>query len=200
MNSRGCSVSPRLQVAAQGRPGAPLAAPNSPGPMAQDGKGLYFSSEELKKRFPPADKAGNFTADPDPATAKTQNNLAWEPTYRFTLQRRQYMEPARKNEVSGEMLHWAGSEMHENKTQIYAISNGVGAVVLGGKPGKDQVGADGQHAGGSIVGGTTHRVKPGDFLVIPPRTGSRRGASACRGRALLLSRAIESCFVQLLLT
>ena len=159
----GLAVSPHLRVSAQ--EGASASAPT-----AIDGKGLFFSSEDLKKRFPMADKTGKFSNDPDQATAKTNNQLAWEPTYRFTYQRRQYFDPAQKNDVSGEMLNWAGSEMHENKTQIYAIHQGTGAVVLGGKPGKDHVGADGQHSGGSLQGGTTYKVKAGDFIVIPPRT------------------------------
>src|SRR5262245_21383499 len=102
----GLAVSPRMGISTQE---GTVAAP-----AALDGKGVFFSGDDLKRRFPAADNAGKFSADPDQATARTNNQLAWEPVYRFTYQRRQYFDPPQKNEVSGEMLNWAGSEMHEN--------------------------------------------------------------------------------------
>ena len=152
-------------VAAQAGGGRGQAAtPEPKAPKSVDGKATVFTKEQIEKMFPPADKAGNLA----PLTAST--HLGWDPFYRFTEMRRVYYDPARKDPVTGEMINYPGAEMHENKTQIYAIHQGVGAVVLGGKPGKDHVGADGQHSGGSLQGGTTQRVKAGDFLVIPPRT------------------------------
>ena len=156
----GLMLSPRVMVveaSAQAQPAAPRAI---------DGKGMFFSSEDIQRMFPPADKAGNLPP------MKISNHLAWDPFYRFTVMRRQYFEPAQKNEASGEMLHYAGSEMHENKTQIYILSGGTGAVVLGGKPAKERPGpiVDGQHSGGMLAGGTSYRVKRGDWIVIPPMT------------------------------
>ena len=163
----GYMFSPHAGAAAQGQAAqAPLAAPGPPATRVVNGKGMYFPIDEIKKRFPPADAHGDFPQGDQGAA----NHLAWAPEYRFTLMRRQYFDPPRKNANTGEMEHYVGSEMHENKTQIYAIHQGGGAVVLGGKPGKDRVGADGQHSGGSLQGGTAYKVKPGDFVVIPPRT------------------------------
>ena len=157
----GLALSPRgivVEAAVQAQPAAPRAV--------VDGKGMFFSSEDIQKMFPPADKNGNL-----PPT-NISNHLAWDPSYRFTVMRRQYFEPARKSEATGEMLHYAGSEMHENKTQIYVMSGGTGTVVLGGRPGKERPGpiVDGQHSGGLLTGGTSYRVKRGDWIVIPPMT------------------------------
>jgi mannose-6-phosphate isomerase-like protein (cupin superfamily) len=68
------------------------------------------------------------------------------------------------------MEHYAGSEMHENKTQIYMMMGGTGEVALGGKPAMDHETPDGQHSGGPLAGATNYRVKPGDFVIIPPYT------------------------------
>ena len=64
---------PSVRAQAQAAPAAPRAV---------DGKGLYFSSEQIKKMFPPADKTGNLP----PSTIS--NHLAWDPFYRFTVMRR----------------------------------------------------------------------------------------------------------------
>jgi mannose-6-phosphate isomerase-like protein (cupin superfamily) len=135
-----------------------------PAPRAVDGKGMYFSSDFIKKAFPPA---RNGVLPP----STVSNHLAWDPFYRFTVMRREHHGTPRKH-ASGEMLPYAGSEMHENKTQIYILYDGSGEVVLGGKPKAERPGpiVDGQHGGGELVGGTPYRVTAGDWLVIPPYT------------------------------
>lgn len=152
---------PHGSVAAQSQ----TAQAPAPAVRAVNGKGMYFSIDDIRKKFPPADSHGDF-ASGDPGTP---NHLAWAPEYRFTLMRRQYFDPPRKD-ATGEMEHYAGSEMHENKTQIYILVGGTGQVALGGKPATDRLSPDGQHAGGPLTGATNYRVKPGDFAVIPPYT------------------------------
>jgi mannose-6-phosphate isomerase-like protein (cupin superfamily) len=168
----GYMFSPRARVAAQGQAAqgpaapAPLAAPGPPSTRVVNGKGMYYSIDEIKKRFPPADAHGDFPSGDQGAA----NHLAWAPEYRFTLMRRQYSDPPRKNPNTGEMEHYVGSEMHENKTQIYIMVSGAGQVALGGKPSMDRQSPDGQHSGGALTGATNYRVKAGDFIVIPPYT------------------------------
>lgn len=144
----GLTLSPGGVVTAQTSAQAQPAAP-----QAIDGKGVFFSSEDIQRLFPPADKKGDLPP------SSISNYLAWDPYYRFTVRRRPYFDPARKNEATGEMLRYAGSEMHENKTQIYVMSGGTGAVVLGGKPAKERPGpiVDGQYSGGMLAGGTSYR-------------------------------------------
>lgn len=167
----GYMFSPRARVVAQGQAvqgpaaQAPLAAPGPPSTRAVNGKGMYYSIDEVRKRFPPADAHGNFA----PGDQGAANHLAWAPEYRFTLMRRQYFDPPRKD-ATGEMEHFVGSEMHENKTQIYIVVSGAGQVALGGKPAMERQSPDGQHAGGALTGATGYRVKAGDFIVIPPYT------------------------------
>ena len=163
----GYMFSPRARVAAQGPAAqAPVATPGPPSTRVVNGKGMYFPIDEIKKRFPPADAHGDFP----PGDQGALNHLAWTPEYRFTLMRRQYSDPPRKNPNTGEMEHYVGSEMHENKTQIYMMVSGAGQVALGGKPAMDRQSPDGQHTGGPLTGATDYRVKAGDFIVIPPYT------------------------------
>ena len=167
----GYMFSPRARVAAQGQAAqgqaaqAPLAAPGPAATRVVNGKGMYYSIDDIKKRFPPADAHGDFAPGDTGAAA----HLAWTPEYRFTLMRRQYFDPPRKD-ATGEMEHFVGSEMHENKTQIYIMVSGAGQVALGGKPAMDRQSPDGQHTGGALTGATNYRVKAGDFIVIPPYT------------------------------
>jgi len=162
----GYALNPRGRVAAQGeRQQEAIAAPGPSATRAVNGKAVYYSIDELKKKYPPADAHGNYAGEDNGAAV----HLAWAPEYRFTLMRRQYFDPPRKT-ATGEMLPYAGSEMHENKTQIYIMVSGSGQVALGGKPALDHVSPDGQHSGGALQGATNYRVHPGDYVVIPPYT------------------------------
>jgi len=69
----GYMLNPHTRVSAQGQ-----TAP-APEVKAVNGKGMYFSIDDIKKRFPPADAHGDFAAG-DPGTP---NHLAWAPEYRF---------------------------------------------------------------------------------------------------------------------
>ena len=163
----GYMVNPRAGVVAQSQATqANATTPGPPGSRAVNGKGLYYSIDEIKRRFPPADAHGDFPPGDPGAT----NHLAWAPQYRLTLMRRQYFDPPRKDPNTGEMEHYVGSEMHENKTQIYVLVSGTGQVALGGTPAIERQSPDGQHAGGPLRGATYYRVKAGDFVVIPPYT------------------------------
>ena len=119
-----------------------------PGPPVENGEGEVWSSEEQLK-----------TLELDRPVAMTIRT--WTPQYRIAVMRRaRFGDPAR-----------VASEMHEDKTQIYFILSGSGTQTLGGKPSTLIGESDGNHSGvGPLVGGTTHRIKAGDVVVIPPLT------------------------------
>ncbi len=117
-----------------------------------NGEGLVIPADEMKNAF-------NGQADHlDMAT------MGATPVYRVNVVVRPYVDPAKL--ATAKNL----SEMHEDKTQIYVILTGTGTQVLGGKPADDVRGPTGDHGGGSIQGGTSYKIKPGDWVVIPPMT------------------------------
>jgi len=131
-----------------------------PPTRAQHGKAMYFSIDDIRKKFVDS-KQQTLTA----------THLAWDPFYRFTVMTRAYYDPPRTGRVSGVPIHWDDAEMHENKTQIYIMVDGTGVVALGGEPEKQSGNSTtGQHSGGPLKGATLQRVKPGDWIVIPPYT------------------------------
>lgn len=150
----GLSLKPLVTAWAQGKIQAEEDAKASP--RAVPGKAMYFSSEEIKKRF--------VDAAPQNAT-----HLAWDPAYRFTVMRRPYYETAKKMN-SGQVSHWDDAEMHEDKTQIYIIVSGTGSIALGGTAMNIRDTPEGQHSGQPIVGAKIQKIKPGDWIVIPPMT------------------------------
>jgi mannose-6-phosphate isomerase-like protein (cupin superfamily) len=103
------------------------------------------------------------------AAPQGATHLMWDPAYRFTVMRRPYYEPAKKMN-SGQVSHWDDAEMHEDKTQIYIIVGGTGTVALGGTAMNIRDTPEGQHGGQPLVGATLQKVKPGDWIVIPPMT------------------------------
>ena len=82
----------------------------------------------------------------------------------------------RRSKVDGRML--PDALIHDAVTEVYQIIEGEGVVVTGGalqsaKPltAAAVVGEIGpSSAGQSIVGGTRHRVGPGDIVIIPAHT------------------------------
>ena len=133
---------------------------------AVNGKAIYLSAEEIKNKLlsgPPAGKDRINNLD---------GNIAWDPAYRFSVLSKPYYDPPKKF-PSGEVSHWEGPEMHEDKTQIYIIIGGTGNMALGGTPPKDHVrnSAEGQHTScGPLEGTTLHKFGPGDWIVVPPMT------------------------------
>lgn len=150
----GLALRPLASAMAQGKLQAQEDAKASP--KAVPGKGIYISSEEIKRRFVEGAPQG-------------PTHLAWDPSYRFTVMRRPYYDPAKKMN-SGEVSHWDDAEMHEDKTQIYIMVAGTGTVALGGTANNIKDSAEGQHSGAPLTGATQYKVKPGDWIVIPPMT------------------------------
>jgi mannose-6-phosphate isomerase-like protein (cupin superfamily) len=82
----------------------------------------------------------------------------------------------RRAKVHGRML--PDALIHEDVAEVYHILEGEGVLVTGGalqsaKPLTsasivNEIGPS--SAGQSIVGGTPHRVAPGDIVIIPPHT------------------------------
>lgn len=119
-----------------------------PGPPVKNGEGEIWSTDEQLK-----------TLELDRAVAMTI--MTWTPDYRIAVLRRvRFGDQAR-----------VASEMHEDKTQIYFILSGSGMQMMGGEPTTLIGKSDGNHSGeGPLIGGTAHRIKAGDVVVIPPLT------------------------------
>jgi mannose-6-phosphate isomerase-like protein (cupin superfamily) len=117
-------------------------------PRAENGKGVIWTGEELRRKY---------VTDPK---APGSDHLQWAPPYRITIQHRQPLQP-------GAVIN---GELHDDKTQIYIIIGGTGTVQLGGKPDVDNSAGPGEHRGGPLVGTTSHHVKEGDVISIPPLT------------------------------
>jgi hypothetical protein len=131
----------------------------------QDGKAYVIFRDDVLKKFPPADKTGKV------APTNESTTLGWDPIYSLVVMRRPYMDPPVKSANSGNMVHWADAEMHEEKAQLYIIMDGSGVVTLGGTPPKEHHPIiNGQHGGeplGASEGAKETRVKAGDMVVIP---------------------------------
>jgi mannose-6-phosphate isomerase-like protein (cupin superfamily) len=113
-------------------------------PQVVDGKGLYWSIDDVKKAL----RAGE--AIPLPRT----------PRYWVTVQNRLQEKPL-------------PSEVHSDRAQFYVVLDGSGTIVVGGDvPNSNQISATDRRGqlGQSIAGGTPHRVKTGDMLLIPKNT------------------------------
>lgn len=71
---------------------------------------------------------------------------------------------------------WDDAEMHAGAYDFYVITGGTGEMIIGGKIAnrqnlKDKDGTiPGEYRGQPIIGGQTYKVKPGDWLLIPPDT------------------------------
>ena len=71
---------------------------------------------------------------------------------------------------------WDDAEMHAGAYDFYVITGGTGEMIVGGKIGNMQNLRDndgiipGEYRGQPIEGGQTFKVKPGDWLLIPPDT------------------------------
>lgn len=71
---------------------------------------------------------------------------------------------------------WDDAEMHAGAYDFYVITGGTGEMIVGGKIAnmqnlRDQDGMiPGEYRGQPIEGGQTFKVKPGDWLLIPPDT------------------------------
>ncbi|MDQ6737213.1 MAG: AraC family ligand binding domain-containing protein [Gemmatimonadota bacterium] len=82
----------------------------------------------------------------------------------------------RRSKVNGRML--PDALIHDDVTEVYQIVEGEAVMVTGGAlqsakpltavPVVNEIGPS--SAGQSIVGGTSHRVAPGDMIIIPPHT------------------------------
>jgi mannose-6-phosphate isomerase-like protein (cupin superfamily) len=123
-------------------------------PTLLEGKAQFWSSDDMKKLVVPS--KGTL--------------MAATPIYRLNMWEREYFDPPKAMTVSKQLQHWDDGEMHEDKTQLYVVVSGTGTILLGGYAEQDRVGTPGQHNGGPIIGGTPYKVKPGDWILIPPRT------------------------------
>lgn len=122
------------------------AAPQGPNnPPVVEGKGLYWSIDDVKKAF--------STGAPIP--------MPRTPTYFIATQNRTAQGKPQPPEA------------HGNRAQFLIVVDGGGIVMVGGDvPNSTQtspVERRGQ-PGQAIVGGTPYRVKTGDMLLIPRNT------------------------------
>lgn len=71
---------------------------------------------------------------------------------------------------------WDDAEMHAGAYDFYVFTGGTGEMIVGGKIANRQNLRDkdgiipGEYRGQPIEGGQTFKVKPGDWLLIPPDT------------------------------
>ena len=61
-------------------------------------------------------------------------------------------------------------EVHDQWTDVMIFQSGHAALLLGGRVTGGQVMSPGEHRGGTIAGGHSQPVSPGDLLVIPAGT------------------------------
>ena len=87
----GRATAPGATVAAQGRGGEQQ---GPPAPKLETGKAFVISMDDIKARFPPADKTGKVA----PSTVST--NLGWNPVYSLVVMRRPYFDPPQKSTPS----------------------------------------------------------------------------------------------------
>lgn len=71
---------------------------------------------------------------------------------------------------------WDDAEQHAGAYDFYVITGGTGEMIVGGKIANRQNLHDkdgiipGEYRGQPVLGGQTFKVKPGDWLLIPPDT------------------------------
>jgi AraC-like ligand binding domain len=71
---------------------------------------------------------------------------------------------------------WDDAEQHAGAYDFYVITGGTGEMIVGGKIANRQNLQDkdgiipGEYRGQPIIGAQTYKVKPGDWLLIPPDT------------------------------
>ena len=74
---------------------------------------------------------------------------------------------ATRSYLAGRRLVTGGPEVHDRWTDLAYVQAGRATLVSGGKVEGGREESPGEHRGGTIVGGTSHVVGPGDLLIIP---------------------------------
>ena len=62
------------------------------------------------------------------------------------------------------------SEWHEERTDVLYVVSGTATFVTGGKLTEPKDNGPGELLGKAIEGGTEQELKPGDVIIIPPKT------------------------------
>ena len=62
------------------------------------------------------------------------------------------------------------SELHEETTDVLYIVSGTATLVTGGTMVDIKETGPGEHRGSRVEGGTEQALKPGDLVIIPPKT------------------------------
>ena len=160
----GYATSELTKVSAQAQPSAAQAqnpaaqAPRKPLRSVATGQATFFSSDDLKAIYQrPKEERYNVL-------------LAGAPQYRLNISHHPYYDTPKMMAASKTMSHWDDGEMHEDNTQLYIIMEGTGAVTVGGTAVTERTTTPGEHGGAPIEGGTAYKVKPGDWVLIPPNT------------------------------
>lgn len=160
----GYATSALTKVSAQAQPSAaqtqnpPAQAPRKPLRSVVTGQATFFSGDDLKAIYQrPKEERYNVL-------------LAGSPQYRLNISHHPYYDPPKMMAASKTTSHWDDGEMHEDNTQLYIILEGTGAVTVGGTAVTERTTTPGEHGGAPIEGGTAYKVKPGDWVLIPPNT------------------------------
>jgi mannose-6-phosphate isomerase-like protein (cupin superfamily) len=74
---------------------------------------------------------------------------------------------------SATLIYRTGSsepEIHEKRADMIFVREGEGVVLVGGKLIEQRTSGPGELRGGSIDGGTTYKIAPGDAIYVPANT------------------------------
>lgn len=144
------------------RPGSPPLAPDATKP-------LYWSVDDTRKVHSDwADRVakGQPTGGQDLVRVRTR-------THSMTLFYRAHHDKPIPS-LTKVMSTWDDAEQHAGVYDFYIIVGGTGSMIVGGEIENRQNLADasgpvpGEYRGQPIKGGQTFKVKPGDWLLIPP--------------------------------
>lgn len=153
------------------RPGSPVLAPDAPPPT-------YWSIDDIRKAHEAlAQRAAQALTQAGQGSTQAfgGGGVVRERTRNFSmgmLYRAHREQPVlsltKVNSV------WDDAEQHAGVYDFYIFTGGTGEMIVGGKIANRQNLTDkdgpvpGEYRGQPIVGGQTFKIKPGDWLLIPP--------------------------------
>jgi mannose-6-phosphate isomerase-like protein (cupin superfamily) len=152
------------------RPGLQPLAPDAPQPMHWSIDDIRKAHDEMaaRARQAAAPAGGSSQAVGGGSLIRVRTR-----THSMTMLFRRHRE-APVSSLTGVMSRWDDAEQHAGVYDFYVITGGTGEMVVGGEieARKNLTSPDGlvpgEYRGQPIKGGQTFRVKPGDWLLIPP--------------------------------
>ncbi len=153
------------------RPGSPPLAPDAPPPT-------HWSIDDVRKAHESmAERASKALAQPGQGSTQAfgGGGLVRERTRNFSMsmlyrvhREQPVLSLTKVNSV------WDDAEQHAGVYDFYVFTGGTGEMIVGGKIANRQNLMDkdgpvpGEYRGQPIIDGQTFKIKPGDWLLIPP--------------------------------